>query len=281
MNASPPTRRIFLTATAATLAHAAIARPKPTLLFAVVPQFAPEEIFEHWNPVLHEIERLAEIKLSLITHWNIPEFERSVLKGVPDFAYMNPYHAVMAHQAHAYQPIVRDGELVLKGILVVRQDSPLRELRELDGATLVFPSPNAFGASLYMRALLARTHGLKFKPVYVGTHSNVYRHVIAGKATAGGGVISTLQLENPVIRQQLRVLFETPPSAPHPVMAHPRVTRGVVNAVKSAWLALGANPAKAAQLRSIQISKPVMASVADYAPLHELDLDQFVVVQTP
>ena len=52
---------------------------------------------------------------------------------------MNPYHAVMADQAQGYVPIVRDGSRKLFGILAVRNDSPLQDVKELDGAPSEIP----------------------------------------------------------------------------------------------------------------------------------------------
>lgn len=40
-------------------------------------------------------------------------------------------------------------------VLVVRKDSAVRRLADLNGATGAFPAPNAFAASLLPRALLA------------------------------------------------------------------------------------------------------------------------------
>ena len=62
-------------------------------------------------------------------------------------------------------------------------------MQDLDGADIAFPAPNAFGASLYMRALLAEQEKININPIYVETHANVYRNVIFGRASAGGGVI--------------------------------------------------------------------------------------------
>ncbi len=52
---------------------------------------------------------------------------------------MNPYHAVMAKKAAGYTPILRDGATRLTGILVVRKDSPITRVEQLDGATLEKP----------------------------------------------------------------------------------------------------------------------------------------------
>ena len=249
-----------------------------TFTFAVVPQFPPEQIFRNWAPVLKEVSRLTGLDLKLKSYASISEFESDLLNGEPDVTYMNPYHAVMAKKAAGYTPLLRDDATRLKGILVVRKDSPITRVEQLKGATLAFPSPNSFGASLYMRALLTNEQKIHFNPEYVGTHTNVYLHVITGRVQAGGGVRNTLVKETPELQAQLRVLYETPDTYSHPIATHPRVPAQVREALLQAFLKLGANPAFAEQLKAILIPKPVTADFKEYAPLEKLGLEKFVVI---
>jgi phosphonate transport system substrate-binding protein len=261
------------------LAVALSAQASPTYTFAVVPQFPPEQIHRTWTPVLQEITRRTGIQLQLKSYATIPDFEADFLKGVPDFAYMNPYHVVMAASAAGYAPMFRDDKARLKGILVVRKDSPVTSLKQLDGAIIAFPAPNAFGASLYMRALLTEDAGIRFTPIYVKTHSNVYRQVIAGQAQAGGGVQRTLDGEPPSLRANLRVLYETPPAYPHPVAVHPRVPAKVRAALQESFVALGNDPAKQPLLDDIQLPRPVAANYSEYASLKKLGLERYVILK--
>jgi phosphonate transport system substrate-binding protein len=243
--------------------------------FAVVPQFRPERSLQDWTPVFNEIRRRTGIQLTWKPYANIPVFEQGFLAGEPDFAYLNPYHAVMARRAQGYRPLVRDDAKRLTGILVVRKDSPVTSIEQLQNADIGFPAPNAFGASLYMRALLSQA-GLQYTPHYVFTHANVYRHVLSKSTDAGGGVRHTLNRESEGIRRQLRILYETPPSPPHPVVAHPRVPEAVQQAVQQAFVEIGQDPAFAPILANIQVLKPHPASYTEYQPLEALGLERFV-----
>jgi phosphonate transport system substrate-binding protein len=61
---------------------------------------------------------------------------------------MNPYHAIRANKKHGYAPLVRDVGRSLFGIIVVKKDSPIETVSELDGEIVAFPAPNALGAAL-------------------------------------------------------------------------------------------------------------------------------------
>jgi len=244
----------------------------------VVPQFTAADVHRDWTPLLQRLSAECNATLTLKLAASIPRFEADVLAGLPDFAYLNPYHAVMAMRAHGYLPLVRD-EKPLTGILVVRRDDPIKSVRELDGKELAFPAPNAFGASLWMRALLAERERVQVTPSYVQTHSNVYRQVLRGKAAAGGGVRATLMQEADDVRTELRVLLETPPAAPHPLVAHPRVPARLRQAVAEALLRWPLNPAGEALLQAAALPHPVLADYdRDYRPLERYRLERYAVL---
>lgn len=264
------------------VSHSALAQPavQPSLTLGVVPQFPAVETQRRWLPVTESIGRACSVQIRLEISTDIPEFEGKFLDGKFELTYVNPYHAVMAHKAQGYVPLVRDGEKPLKGVLVVQKDSPIKRLSELSGSTIAFPAPNAFGASLYMLALLEREHQVRFTPDYVKTHGNAYRHVVKGEAAAAGGVMATFNAERPEIREQLRVLYETPGAAPHPLMAHPRLDTPIRRCITEHLTQ--ASPTMSTLMAAIQMSQPVRADYArDYQPLEKLALEKYVVHGAP
>lgn len=252
-------------------------RARAPLVVAVVPQFPAAALNRDWGPLLDQLARSVGAEFRLLLQPTIPRFEVDVLSGAADLAYLNPYHQVMAHRDQGYLPLVRSG-VPLSGLLVVRKDDPIRSVKELEGRQLAFPAPNAFGASLWMRALLTEREKVRFTPAYVQTHGNVYRQVLTGQAAAGGGVNHTLTQERPEVRDALRVLFETPAVPAHPISAHPRLDAGLRRAITDALVELARQPEGQALLRAVEIEGLVRADHArDYRPLEAYRLDQYVV----
>lgn len=288
MKTAAPTPRLArpvwrLVAAAALALGAALARAPAfaaDFTVAVVPQFSALEVQVSWGPLLERLAARTGHRFRLLPQTTIPAFESTFRQGTPDFVFLNPYHMVMARAAQGYVPLLRDGQQPLSGVLVVEAGSRIQGIRDLDGQAVAFPSPNAFGASLYMRALLA-ARGVRIEPQYVKTHRNAYRQVLAGQAAAAGGVKQTLQKESADVRDGLRVLFETPPVAPHPLAAHPRVPQALQRELRElllAWAREGGP--EAAMLSAVQLPAPVAADYRlDYEPLEKLGLQKFVVVE--
>lgn len=252
-------------------------RAETVYSFGVVPQFEPRKLASIWVPILKELEARTGLKFKMVGSPKIPEFEVSFQAGEFDFAYMNPYHAMLASGQQGYLPLNRDHGRKLFGVLVVKKDSPIKDIKELEGKTISFPAPNALGASLLMRADLAKIAGIKIKPLYVHTHSSVYLNVVFGKTVAGGGVMGSLKGQNQDVRDALRVLYKTREMAPHPVTAHPRVPPEHMELVRKAFLDMGRTEQGAALLAKVPFKKIGPAGPDEYAELKTWGLEEFYV----
>jgi len=250
--------------------------PKPYVV-SVVPQLPASETYSHWAPVLEAIGLATKQCFILSISKSIPDFEAELMAGTPDFSYMNPYHQVMVHRRQAYRPLVADAT-PLTGIVVVRRDSGISKLEDLHGKQLAFPSPNAFAASLIVRATL-RQLGIDIQPIYVKTHSNVYRSVLQADVVAGGAINTTLLREPEGLQSQLKVLFESKGYRAHPFSAHPRVPVALQDGVAKAFVAYANSQAGSSAMNRAQMPQPVAVTYGrDYLPLEQLKLESFVEV---
>ena len=241
----------------------------------VVPQFEARRLYAIWKPLLDQLEKDTGLKFKFQGSPSIPAFEKKLLAGKFDFAYMNPYHLVWSQETEGYDPLVRDYSKKLHGILVVRKDDPITDIKQLDGKVLAFPAPNALGASLMMRAELHNKYAINIIPRYVKTHDSVYLNVLYKMATAGGGIQKTMNRQKPEIADKLRVLYRTHKVAPHPFGAHARVDNNVVKLVQQALLNMANTKTGVELLAKVPIKQIGTASMNDYIPLSRMHLKNF------
>lgn len=241
---------------------------------SAVPQFEQRKLYAIWKPIVDELARRTGLRLKLVSTLTIQDFHRAYGEGQFDFAYVNPYNILYFHDTQGYIPLVAD-KAPLRGILVVQKDSSIKTVADLDGQTVAFPSPNAVGASLLIRAELERVYRVRVTPLYVTTHSSVYFHVAKGLTVAGGGVEKTLQEQPEVIKAQLRVIFTTRPCPSHPVAAHPRVPPEVREKVRAALLAMGETPEGKEMLAKVPISQAIPVTYDDYAIMSTWGLEKY------
>jgi len=243
----------------------------------IVPQFEAKKLRKIWKPILAELEQSTGHQFKLRGAANIPEFEKQFLAGEFDFAYMNPFHVLIANESQGYIPLVRDNGKKLSGILTIRKDSKIQSIQDLNNKVIAFPSANALGASLQLRAELHDLFNINIKPSYVKTHDSVYLNVLLKQVSAGGGVQKTLNRQKPNIKNALKVIHRTSPVAPHPFVVHPRVDKTVYHKVKNALLKLGTTVSGKKILAKIPVKKIGPASMNDYTPLKKMNLKRFYV----
>jgi len=235
--------------------------------FGVVPQYEPQKLNAIWQPLLKQVSKQTGVKI----------FEQAFANGEYDFAYMNPWHSVIAHEKQGYLPLIKDAGRKLQGILVVNKDSGITKLSQLEGTEIAFPAPNALGASLLMRADLALLYGITIKPVYVQTHPSVYLNVALHSTMAGGGVMGTFKQQPENLQNKLDILYKTREISRHPIVAHPRVDPAIQLKVQQAILSIGKNPEFRNLLEDIPIINPSIATLAEYQQLTQWGLRSFYV----
>jgi phosphonate transport system substrate-binding protein len=218
----------------------------------IVPQQSATRLARLWTPILKYLGEESDLTLRFKTAPNIPTFEERVAVGEYHFAYMNPYHYTVFHQAPGYVSFAHAANKRIKGIVIVRKDSTISDLKGLQGATMAFPAPAAFAASVPPRAHF-RSVGIPITPKYVSSHDSVYRSVAKGLYPAGGGVIRTFRNMEPAIRDQLRILRTTDGYTPHAFAAHPDVAVGIVDRLQRAMLGMQDTEAGRALLGSIKV----------------------------
>ena len=265
----------ILLQTCSTYAHKPTEHNKLYYTVGIAPQFNARKIQTIWRPILKELEIRTNIHLTLRGTATISKFEQEFMAGQFDFAYTNPYRTLMAQKTQGYIPLVRDVARQLYGVLVVRKDSPIKSVHELDGKTIAFPAPNSMGASLMVRSDLKKLFNIKFNPLYSQSHNSSYLNVVLGKADAGGGVQKTFNRQDKNIKDKLRILHETTRVPPHPFSVHPRIPKQVAEKIKQALLDMGKTEEGRSLLAAIPVKQIGPATTGDYESLLKMGLEEF------
>ncbi|WP_076411092.1 PhnD/SsuA/transferrin family substrate-binding protein [Shewanella sp. UCD-KL12] len=248
---------------------------QPTVLtFGIVPQQAASTLARKWSPLLAALSQNANFQLRFATAPDIPTFEKRLAKGEYDVAYMNPYHFTVFNDSPGYQAVAKEKNKKIQGIIVVKADSEVQSLAELDGELLAFPAPAAFAASVLPRANL-KIKGLTNEIKYVGSHDSVYLAVAQGLVAGGGGVKRTFKTMDKAVTSQLRVLWETPGYTPHAIAIHPSVDSEMVKELTEKFVHLSSNDEGIALLNSLGFKPFEAANNQDWDDVRALGLGGF------
>lgn len=240
--------------------------------FSIVPQQSASRLAKQWTPIMAELSKQTGHEFIFTTASDIPTFEQRLNEGQYDFSYMNPYHFVTFNQSPGYQALAKAQNKKIKGILVVRKDSGITELKQIQNQTLAFPAPAAFAATILIRADLA-AQNFNATPQYVSSHDSVYLSVARGFYPAGGGVMRTFKAMDSEIRDQLTPIWVTKGYTPHAIASHPRVPLSLKKQVQDILVNLAKTDSGAKLLKPLKISGFETAQNSDWDDVRALNID--------
>ena len=201
---------------------------------AIVPVLPATEIKRRWQPLLDQLAQETGLGFRFRLYEDNAQLEASLLRGEPDFAMIGAFQ--LWHVRPHYLPILRDTRPMI-GMVVVRQDSTLHTLSDLNNRTLALPNGSDMTSTLLTSQVLK---DLKVRPQLKGqrTHVNGLRAVMLGKVDAAVINSYSLQLLPPELVQQLRVIYRTEPLPPPAFAVAPHVPAAYVRKVKAGFMRL-------------------------------------------
>lgn len=248
--------------------------PAVEYIFAVNPLHNPVRLFEIYQPMVDIINQQAgDFRLKLETSENFASFEGKLARRTVHFALPNPYQTLLAEKTGYRVFAKRSDDDKVRGIILVRKDSGIKEIADLKGATISFPAPTALFATMMPKYYLKR-RGLDVerdaRPVYVGTQDSAIMSVYQGVSRAGGswlGVWEQLIKEKPEVAEQVMVKWMTDPLINNSLMVRDDVPQAHAQKVRDVILALQTTPAGQAVLKRMNLTRYEPATSETYDPV--------------
>lgn len=203
-----------------------------TFSFGVLSQRSAVLTAQYWNPILDYVKRKTGVDLQLKLARTAPESNDATERGDYDFIYSNTIFQPRMAGAN-YQVILKPREDAVTGQIVTLDSSPVKQLKDLQGREVGFPSPAAFlGYAVPMDALLR--DGVQVAAVFGGNQEGIMGQLKAGRILAAG--VNSQVMRAFASRENItyRVLWESPAYHNLPIAVHPRVPKPVTEAVRAA-----------------------------------------------
>ena len=222
------------------------------LTFGVIPLEDKGIMEQKFTPLCHYLSKRLGEPVVLQVGNNYGEIETALSKGSIQIAYLGPVGAVKVNKQNPrvipLVKVVKKGSPFYKSYIVAPKSSPLSSPADLKGKIFAFGDPGSTSSYLVPKYLLAKS-GVRLDDLadhlLTGSHSNVVRAVLEGKADAGG-IKESVALKN---QDKLKFLEISKPIPNFPICANIQ--------------ALGKEKAKRIQqiLASIPKKNPVMAAI--------------------
>jgi len=261
-------------------ADAPAARAERVYRLAVHPLHNPAKLLQAYQPLADHLNaglqgRLPGIRVEVEASRDYPEFERKFRQREPEFLLPNPWQSLEAMKS-GYRVLAMAGDAAdFKGLFIVRRDAPIRDIADLRGKAVAYPSPTALAACI-MPQWLMHTQGIDvnrdIENRYVGSQESAIMNAYLGHTAAGvtwPPPWRAFVKAQPEKAAQLKVLRETPPLINNAVMARDNVPREVSEAVAALLIELHLQPAGREILAGMETARFHAATDADYDVVRE------------
>ncbi|MBI3546051.1 MAG: phosphate/phosphite/phosphonate ABC transporter substrate-binding protein [Gammaproteobacteria bacterium] len=257
----------ILAAVAMGFAASGIAAPQEPLILAVHPYLPPAEIVTRFTPLADELARIAGRPVTVRVGRNYAEHIDAIGTDSVDIAYMGPVPYVKLVARFGKKPLLARQEVnhqpYLRGVIIVRQDSPLRSLADLKGKRFAYGDPDSTMSHVIPLRMLQQA-GVAERTLahheFLGAHKNVALAVLAGDYAAGAVKEEVFQEFAP---KGLRALATTPPVADHVFVTSAKLPAMLVASLRRALLQMKDTPKGQAIMAAIHPNMTALVPAAD------------------
>jgi len=165
----------------------------------VVPLRTPAEMYKRFSPLARYLSgkfgRTIDIKVGV-------DFEAAVEdlgSGLVQASFMTPSTYAIAHKRYGAQVLlkaIRNGSTYHHSVIIVREDSDIKEISDLKGRSFAFGDKNSTSSHIIPRWML-RQEGIDVEDLlyynYLGHHDEVLRAVLEGEFDAGAVMESVVE----------------------------------------------------------------------------------------
>jgi phosphonate transport system substrate-binding protein len=253
------------------------AQAESKYVFGVHPFESPTKLNAMFTPMINYLSEQLGAKVEFRSAKNYDDAIENLLNGTVHFSYLGPSgYAILDEKNPGKIRIAaavanKEGGPTFKGVIVVKDDSPIKSLADLQGKRFAFGDREST-LSCYMPAYMLMQAGVFDSMTYefLGSHSNVAKGVLNGMFAAGGLMPNVAkEFEG----KGLRVIAETEPVYEHVIAIGPSVDQATADKVQQALVNVK-DPAVYTSIKSSLVGFAAVQS-SDYDNLktimHEVD----------
>lgn len=228
---------------------------------------------EAWQAVFDYLAIETNLEFDLDIANSQLDFELKLAKGHYDMAYISPLQFIAFNDFPGYKAIVKRKAQPIRGMIFVKRNSRIKSLTELRGAIIAFPGLLDFSSSIVPRESLQRLK-VDIIPRFLSSEKQVFAEVARGLFIAGGGTRTGFDAQPSEIKNNLRIIWDSPGFSPYAFVAHPRVPFFSINKIQRAMIKMNKREAEKALLPYIFVDNGFeVAKDRDWNEINLIDIN--------
>ena len=243
--------------------YSSISSANDEIIFGSVAMDIPAVMHKRLKPLTKYLSEKLNRNVLLKLSPNMGVAIRDTATGAVDISYLTPVAYLRAHKKGNAQLIaktVTNGKASFKLMIVVKENSPIKSIEDLQGKSFAFGDEKA----LLQRATVVGS-GIKLEQFkeykFIGHYDNIARAVMNDDFDAG---ILKDTMAYKWEGKGLRILHSSPALPPYNIVASKNVSKAVLNELKSIFLSLNkSNPEHLKVIKAIDKKYDGFAATSD------------------
>lgn len=236
-------------------------------IFGVHPFESPTKLNAMFTPLLNHLSEQLGAPVEFRSAKDYDTALANLVNGTVQFSYLGPSPFALLDEQYpgkiriAAAVVNKGGSPTFQGVIVVKEDSPIKSLADLKGMRFAFGDRGST-LSCYVPAYMLMQAGVFDTMTYefVGSHNNVAKGILNGTFAAGG-------LQPNVAKEYegkgLRVIATSEPVYEHVIVIGPSVDQAIADKVRQALL----------NVKDPQVYTSIKASLEGFAVVQASDYD--------
>lgn len=249
------------------LSFALLSAPRAAeLKLGIHPYLLPQELLDRFTPLSRYLSEKTNHAIRVTVSASYQDHVNRIGGGDLDIAFLGPSLYIELERQFGEIPLLARMEIKsrprFQGTIIVRQDSPLEELKDLEGHSFAFGSPHSTMSHLLPRYMLIQA-GIDNRLSaysYLGNHESVALSVLLGQNQAGAVKEEVYEKYK---ERGLRALAWTPEISEHLFIAGAHLPEEITDSLREALLDLRQHDPEKVILSALKKNTTALVAVKD------------------
>lgn len=261
---------------------AAASEQRDGLLIGIEPEHNIFDQMERYRALAGYLSEQLDVKITLTIMSRYGEVIKRFKALRLDGAFLTAYTATMGIKELNLEPVANpvdlSGESTSQGYILVRKDSGIREVKDMQGKSMVFVDPATMEGYLFPLAYLHR-YGITdmntfFSRVsYSGSHASTIYTVLDGRADIGSAkdtIFNQLVRNDPSIQGELDIIAQSPKVPETTLCLNTELDQKLRENFGAVLLQMDKTPRGEEVLKQFKALRFIQSNKADFVKIEEM-----------
>lgn len=234
-------------------------------------------IINKFTPMMNYLSEKMEMKVNFIRTVSYAETQEGFINGVLDIGILNTLSFLEIEDKNVILPVaerLKKGKSSYQSYIVVRKDSPISNIQDIQNRTFAFGDPNSTSSTLMPQKLLSDLHIDIYKDLkqfmYFQKQDSILYAILNRTVDAGAVASFIFEESDPEVKNLLKVIEKSDPFPLGPFVISRRIDKEMKEKLSEILLSMNTSEEGRYALKKADLEGFTFFNNKDFDPLREM-----------